>query len=183
MRVALLHHGYGTPGGGPATERLRTLAGALRAAGHEPHVLSSRAGRTRRSEECGFPVVHLARLPDGRLRSRGFDAPLTHAPALLRQLRGARFDAVHAFTPEDAAFAARAAGRVFLTPLEPPRRETLAARRLRLRFWDAAVRPPNVLVVEDEAVREAVRRWLAVDAAIAATGDAPAHERIYRDFS
>ena len=183
MRIALLHHGYGAPGEVRATERVRALARALRAAGHEPRIVGSRAGRTRRTEEDGVAVVHLGRLPDGRLRSRGLDSPLTHLPALLRHLRAARYEAVHAFSPQDAALATRAVGRVVFTPIEPPHRGLLAARRLRLGFWDAATRPPNVVVVADAAEAEAVSRWLAVDPAMAAAGDAVAHERVYRGLS
>ena len=183
MRVALLHHGYGGSGEERATARVRTLAAALEAAGHEPLVIASRAGRTRRGEDAGVPVVRLARLPDGRLRSRGFPSPLTHLPALLMHLRATRYDAVHAFSPEDAALAVRAIGRVAFTPPEPPHRGLLADRRLRAGFWDAATRPPSVVVVGDEAEAQAVSRWLAVDPVIARAGDPVAHENVYRGLS
>jgi glycosyltransferase involved in cell wall biosynthesis len=178
VRVALVHHSYGTDWAGPAGPHVRELARALRAEGHEPHVLSSRAGPTRRSREDGVPVSHLGRLPEGPLRSRAFDTPVTHIPALLRELADPeRFDAVHAFSPQDAAAAVHGPAPVVFTPVEPPRREALAERRLRLRFWEAAVRVP--FVVPDEELREAVWRWLAVEASVVAPTDAAGHVRIY----
>ena len=176
MRVALVHHGFGTPHAGAAEPHMRELARALGEAGHEVCVVSSRVGPSRRSEEDGIAVVQLGRLPEAPLRSRAFDGPVTHLPGVAR-LRG--FDVVHAFSPQDAAAAARSAARVVFTPAEPPRREALAERRLRLRFWEAAIRPPTAVVVPDEPARDAVWRWLAVEAEIAASSDAAAHERIY----
>lgn len=178
MRIALVHHSYGTEWAGPAGPHVRELARALRTGGHEPHVLASRAGPTRRSEEDGVPVTHLARLPEGPLRSRAFDSPITHIPALLRELAGGGYDAVHAFSPQDAAAAVHGPAPVIFTPVEPPRREALAERRLRLRFWEAAARLP--IVVPDEELRAAVWRWLAVEASVVAPGDAPGHVNIYR---
>ena len=179
MRIALVHHSYGTEWAGAAGPHVDELARALLAAGHEPHVIGSRAGATRRTEEDGVPVAHLGRLPEGPLRSRGFDGPLTHMPALMRELADGAFDAVHAFSPQDAFAASYRGTAVAFTPVEPPRREALAERRLRLRFWDAAIRPPNAVVVPSDAEREAVWRWLAVEPEVAAAGDAGAHKRIY----
>ncbi|HEX8646047.1 MAG TPA: glycosyltransferase family 4 protein [Thermoleophilaceae bacterium] len=184
MRVALVHHSYGTPYGGAAEPHVRELARALRAAGHEPRVIGSRPGPTRRSDEDGIEVVHLGRLPEGPLRSRGFDGPVTHLPALVRELARGGYDAVHAFSPQDAAAAARAAaGRatppLVFTPVEPPRREALAERRLRLRFWEAAIAPPTTLVVPGDDPRAAVWRWLAVEASVVAPDDADGHVKIY----
>lgn len=183
MRIALLQHAFGDPSRTELDGHVRTLAQALREAGHDPSVLGSRPGRTRHAEEGEIAVKHLARLPDERLRSRGFDAPLTHLPALLRELRRGGYDAVHAFTPLDAWAGARAGGPIVFTPPERPSREALAERRLRLALWDASVRSPNHVVVPDESTREAVWRWLAADATVAAPGDAPAHVRIYRSFA
>lgn len=176
MRVALVHHSFGTPFGGAAEPHMRELARALAAAGHEVCIVGSRVGPTRRSEADGIVVVELGRLPEGPLRSRAFDGPITHLPRVAR-LRG--FDVVHAFSPQDAAAARSTAARVVFTPAEPPRREALAERRLRLRFWEAAIRPPTALVVPDDERRDTAWRWLAVDAVVVAPDDAAGHERVY----
>lgn len=177
-----MHHSYGTPWAGAAGPHVHELARALRAAGHEARVLSSRVGPTRRSDEDGFELVRLGRLPEGPLRSRAFDTPITHIPALLREIAGGGYDAVHAFSPQDAAAAAHGPAPVAFTPVEAPRREALAERRLRLRFWEEAIRPPTAVVVPDEEGRAAAWRWLAVEPEVAAPGDAAAHERVYRSI-
>lgn len=183
MRIALVHHSYGTEWAGAAGPLVAELARSLREAGHEPAILGSRAGPTRRETDDGVALIRLGRLPEWPLRARGFDGPLTHVPELLRELAGGGYDVAHAFSPQDAAAAAYGPAPVVFTPSEPPRREALAERRLRLRAWEAAIRPPNVVVVPSEGHRQAVRRWLALEPELAAPHDAAAHLRIYRGLS
>ena len=178
LKVALIYHGYGGPDGGATESHVRTLAHALREAGHEPTVLAARVGRTRRYEDDGIPVVEIGRLPERRLRSRALDGPITHLTAVLHELGG--FHVAHAFSPQEAFAASFGPTGVAFTCVNAPRREALAARRLRLAFWERATHPWNGLVVPGEQQRDALRRWLAVEAEVAGPDDAAAHERVYR---
>jgi hypothetical protein len=179
VRLALLHPSFGTEWAGAAEPHMRELAGALSAAGHEVTVIGSRPGRTRRTHEDGFEVVRVGRLPEAPLRSRAFDGPLTHLPGLLAELTRGRFEVAHAFSPQDAFAARHGPAGVAFTCVEAPRRETLSDRRLRLAFWQAAIDPWNAVIVPGEEQREALWRWLAVEAEVAEPRDAAAHERIY----
>jgi hypothetical protein len=178
MRVALL----GPPDG--------KLAHALAAAGHTGAVLSP-AGHPAVAgplasgpplETAGFDTVRMRRLPDAPLRLRKIGDDLAVLPAALRALTTGGFDAAHAFAPELACAAAvwsRRSGRpAVFTPTVPPRRETLAARRLRLAAWRRALAGCAVAAPTDE-VRDALRRWLAVDAPVVAPGDAAGHVALY----
>ena len=178
MRIALLHHSYGTPYEGQAGPHMRELARGLLARGLEVAIVSSCRGRTRRSEEDGVEVVHLGRLPERPLASRAFDGPITQIPRTIKALAG--FQVAHAFSPQDAFAASYGAAGVAFTCVEAPRREALAERRLRLSFWDHAADPRHAILVPGEEQRRAVWRWLALDAEVIAAGDAEAHERVYR---
>ena len=179
LRVALVHHGEGNA----TAAHVRELAAALRDAGHRPVILGARVGRTARAEEDGVEVVRIGRAPERRLRGRGLDSPLTHLPGLLRELAGGRFDAVHAFSPQEACAAALGPAGVVFTAVEPPRREALAERRLRLAFWQRATAPPAVVLVPGEPEQAAMRHWLAVHARIAGPRDPTAHEEVYRSLT
>jgi hypothetical protein len=157
---------------------VRELAQGLLERGLDVAIVSSHAGRTRRSDEDGVEVVHLGRLPERPLASRAFDGPITQIPRTIKALAG--FQVAHAFSPQDAFAASYGAAAVAFTCMETPRREELAERRLRLRFWEHAADPGHALLAPGEATRRAVWRWLAVDAQVIAAGDAEGHERVYR---
>jgi glycosyl transferase family 4 len=171
VRVAIL----AGRSGGPATD----LARALGAAGHTGAILS--AGEA--PDVPGFAAVRLRSLPDAPLRLRKIGDDLAVVPAALLALARGRFDAAHAFAPELACGAivwARRAGRpTVFTPTEPPRREALAARRLRLASWARAL-DGSTVVAPDEPIRDGLRRWLAIDPPVAGLDDAAAYARFYR---
>jgi hypothetical protein len=160
---------------GPVAELGLALAGA----GHGGAILSAGDG----PEVPGFQAVRLRRLPAAPLRLRKLGDDLGVLPAALLALARGRFDAAHAFTPELACAAGiwgRRTGRpVVFTPPRPPRRETLAARRLRLAAWSRAV-GTDVVAAPSGDVQAALQRWLAVSAPVVAPGDAAGHVRLYR---
>lgn len=140
------------------------LARALTRAGHEAAVLRPRA------------------LPAAPLALRKIGDELERFPGALLALHEGGFDAAHALSPTLACAAivwARRTGRpAALTVLEPPRRDTLAARRLRLATWRRAVGHGRVAAATPEAAA-ALRRWLAVDAPVVAPGDAAGNLALY----
>jgi hypothetical protein len=187
LRVALLFHAYGAPGE-PVAERLvRELARGLLETGHQPCIITSHSAPASRRVECGIPVVRSRRLPDGILRRRGLVAPLTHIPPTLRALAGDRYDIAHAFSALDALPALlwrrRSRAATVLTCAEPPRRECLADRRLRLFTVTRAVDGSDAVIAPSEAVRAALSRWLMVDARRIDPDDARAHVRLYRELT
>ena len=154
MRVALL-------GGGDA------LAAPVRAAGHEPVPIAA------------APLAHA----EGLLARRGFTPGLTAVPAALAALRRADADLVHAFGVPAAVAALgwrRLTGRpVVVTLDEVLDRAHVADRRLRRHTLAHAVEAPEAVLVPSEAGREALARWMAVEATVAAPDDAGAHLRVY----
>jgi hypothetical protein len=168
LRVALLYHRHGSDG--VAESLVSELAAALREAGHEPCVISSRPGWLRRSLE--WPLAR-----------RGFDGPLTHLPLAVRELDRGGCDVAHAFSHLDA-LAARLwrGGPAIFTCAEPLGRAELANRRLRLRLLGGAFEGTDALVAPTEEARAALWRWLAVEARVLEAGDAAAHERLYREL-
>lgn len=186
LRIALLHHRYGSPPRDGAERHVRELAGALHAAGHRPEVVSSHGGATRRSVEDGLPVTRCRRPPDAQLRWRGFSGPLTQLPFTLRTLLSGAYDAAHAFSPPDALAALwwrRFAGRpAVYTCCEAVGRERLADARLRLRLVARAVEDSDAVTAPKEEIEASMWRWLAVEPAVIAPSDAAAHERLYREL-
>lgn len=133
---------------------------------------------------AGACVRAVARLPDAPLRARKIGDHLNHLPfACLALLRGG-FDVAHAFTPADAlaglVWARRTARPALFTATEPPRRATIAARRLRLATLRRATEESAAVVAPDAEVADALRRWLAIDASVIAFDDADAHLALYR---
>lgn len=177
MRVALLDR----DAAGPASAFVTEVAEALAGAGHDACVVTCGRGRAQRSNEAGFSVARVRRLPEAPLRVRGFDRPLTHLPFALVELMRGRFDVVHAFSPADAAVArawrrARG-GPVAFTCLIPPARENVSNRRLTLRLLEAALEESDAVLAADAGVRTAMWRWLAVDAEALAPAE---HADLYR---
>jgi len=162
LRVALLDHGH--------DHLVAELAGALRDAGHRPSVLS----------------VPPWRVPEALLRKRGFTGPLTPLPVTLAALSRGGYDVAHAFSAPDAA-AALAWRRLVRRPVvftcpEVLGREHVADRRLRLELLSRAVGDSDAVTAPSSASRDALWRWLAVDATLLEPSDAAGHERLYREL-
>jgi hypothetical protein len=179
LRVALLAHTIEDP-----APTWLAAAAALQDIGHDAVVLSSHRHPTRETTEHGVRVVRIARLPEAPLRWRGFTGPLTHAPLTLRALARGGYDAVHAFSPEDAAIALLSRRRtgtpVVFTAADPLDRDRLADRRLRLRLVQAAVEESDAVTAPTDALAALVERWLAVDAAVLDPRDGAAQVDLYR---
>lgn len=162
MRVALVDHAHGTCSG--------ELAGALRAAGHDAHLLS--------------PAV-IAPV-EAILRRRGFATPLTSVALATAALVRGRFHLAHAFSVPDALGAlawGRLTGRpVVFTCVEELRRDSVAYARLRLSALRHAASDTNALIAADDRARAGLQRWLAASPRALAAGDAAAHEALYREL-
>jgi hypothetical protein len=171
--VALVHHaGAGEPA-------VAALGRALLAAGHAPLLVAAAGAPT-----AGLPSRRVPRLPAALLRVRGLDEELAHVPAAALALRRGRFDALHAFSPEDALAASLAvAERVAITFAAPLRRERLADRRLRLPVLVRAVERSGAVLAVSEEVRASLAWWLGVDARVLAPGDAEAHAALYSQLA
>jgi hypothetical protein len=161
VRVALIHHA------GADEPAVAAHARALAAAGHSPVILGG---------------TGILRLPAAVLRVRGLDEHLAHVPAAVLALRSGRFDAFHAFSPADAFAASLATGceRVLVTFPSPLQRETIAARRHRLRLLVRAVERSGAVFAASESVRESLAWWLGAEVEVLAPGDAAAHVALYR---
>jgi Glycosyltransferase Family 4 len=161
LRVALLHHH-------PPPACVLALEDALRSAGHRPGLVAPR------------PVRPVERV----LRFRGFATPLSHVPLALAAYARGRFDVAHAFAPQDAAAALswrqRSGVPVVFTPAVPPDRANVADSRLTLRLLEHALDRADAITAPTEAVREALERWLAIDAPVLDPGDATGHEHLYQ---
>jgi Glycosyl transferase 4-like domain len=162
LRIALVHHSPGPDAG--------ELAEALRASGHHADILSPPGLR---------PL-------DKVLRYRGFATPLTQVPSAVAALRRGRYDVAQALSPQDALAALlwrrRGGGAVVFSPAEPPRRETLADRRLSLRLAERALDDSDAVVALTDEARDAFSRWLALDVPLIEAGDAARWERLYREL-
>ena len=173
LRIALVHHCFGS-GESPDGERVvGDVADALRAGGHHAEILSVQA-------------VGSLGLVESVLRIRGFAAPLSHVPFCIAALRNGGFDAAHAFTPQDALAALlwrRLSSRpVVFSPAEPVRRETMADRRLSLQLLERAIKDCDAVRAPTEECRDAMRRWLALDVPLLAPRDPVGYERLYREL-
>ena len=184
LRVALVHHAFGS---GAELDRLvRNLAGALHAAGHHPTVVTKHRVGSSGVTEGRVPVVRCRGLPEAPLLRRGFAVPLTHLPTTVAALVKGGYDLAQAFSPTDAAAAIawrEIVGRpVIFAPAEPPRRDRVADRRLRLRLLERAVGDSDAAIAPTEECRAGLLRWLAVEAPLLEPADADAHERLYREL-
>jgi hypothetical protein len=187
LAVALVLHTYRSNGEDAATSVVRDVAIALRAAGHEARVLASHPGLTREATEDGVEVARVRRLPEARLRQRGFAGPLTHLPLLLRELLSRNYCVVHAFSGSDALAAQLwrewTGGPVVFTPAEAVVRERLSDRRLRLWLTERAVERSDAVVAPTAEQGDALWRWLAVEGRVISPADADAHVRLYRGLA
>jgi hypothetical protein len=129
-------------------------------------------------------IVRATRLPEAPLRFRGFTGPLTHVPLAAGALWRGRYDLAHTFTVPDAVAALvwrRASERpVVFGCREVLDRASVADRRLRLPLLTAAVEDTDAVVAASREAREALGRWMAVDAPLIEPRDGAAHARLYR---
>lgn len=173
MRVALLDHS--------CRHGVMEAAASLVAVGIAPSLLTARPPQ---EQPEGVEVVALRELADAPLRLRKIGDQLSHVPAAWLALGRGRFEVAHAFTPSDAlaaiAWARWARKPTVLTCMEPPRREQLAARRLRLQTWRRAVEQTDAVLAADEEVGRALRRWMAVEAPVVDPVEAEAQSAVYR---
>jgi hypothetical protein len=162
LRVALLDHA--------GSHHADALASALRAEGHEPRLLGSRAIA---------PV-------DALLSRRGFTSPLSHVPFAATALARGGYDLAHAFSAPDAAAALawrRLVGRpVVFTCVDVLTRRTASDRRLRLALLQAALEQADAVIAADERVQSGLIRWFALDAPVLGSADLAAHARLYREL-
>jgi hypothetical protein len=172
LRLALLLPRV-DPRGRPDTERyVCKLADALRERGATADLLRPDPG----------PL----RVVDALLRRRGFAGPLAPMPLVVTALLAGRYDVAHGFAAVDA-LAALAWGRltdrpVLFTCLDPVDRASLADRRLRLWLLRRAVENTDAVIAPSRQVQYALRRWLAIEAPVLASGEAVAHARLYQEL-
>ena len=165
VRVALLLHA-----GAPAATAAVAEAthAALGQAGHLPDLVREK------------PLL------ESPLRLRGFTGPLTHLPAALLTLRRGGYDLVHAFSAPDAQAALwwrRTTGRpVVFGCADALDRDRLSDARLRLRLLTSALEESDAVVTPTQAARDALARWMAIDALVVAPSDAQGHARLYAEL-
>ena len=174
LRVALLAPCY-YPEVQRGTERtVRDLATDLLTLGHRPRLITSHPGLPSRRVESGLDVLRNWRPPDARLRRRGFQEFLTHVPFSYASLRAGGDDLAEAFFATDALAAVRWARRTGRPAVFHygglPSREVLAARRLRLRILQEALRGASAVVVYSQTAAQAMRRWFGVEARVINAG-------------
>lgn len=183
LKIALVHHTYGSPPSGGVERIVHEVAAGLRDAGHRPTILASHRRPTRIALEDGVQVVRVARLPEAPLRMRGFTGPLTHLPLTLRALGTGDYDVAHAFSPPDAHAALlwrrRTRRPVVFTCAEILDRSVVADGRLRLRLLGAAIERADAVLASTAASQAALDRWLALPARVMDRRDGAALGALY----
>ena len=170
MRVAILHPCY-WPEVRRGTERvIRELADGLAARGHEPVLLTSHPDATSRGVEDGLRIVRARRPRDVRLRARGWDRYLAHAPRSLVELVRARADVAHALYPSDAVAASATRRPVVFSYMGLPDAAYLDERRGRRWTMEHACTRADAVVALSEASAVAFRDVLGVDARVISPG-------------
>ena len=170
MRVALLHPTY-WPEVRRGSERFaRELASGLLARGHQPRLVTSHPGPTTRVVEDGLPVTRYRRPPRGRLLRRGFEPWLTHLPATWLDLRRGDDHVAHALYPTDGVAALRAGRPLVLSAMGMADRAWVAGARRRPELVGEAMRGAGAVVALSAAARDALWRWLGVEARVIAPG-------------
>lgn len=154
------------------SERLiHDLAVDLLALGHRPRLLTSHPSwRTTRSVEDGFEIVRLPRPPEDVLRFRNIQTAISHLPFLAREVRRGDDEVLHAFYPTDASVLVRDRRPLVFSFMGIPRRDALANQRLRMAIHDLATTRADAVTVLSRAARDAMWRWLGVEAEIVAPG-------------
>jgi glycosyltransferase involved in cell wall biosynthesis len=170
MRAALLHPCF-WPEVRRGTERvIRELADGLVARGNEPLLITSHPGPTARGVEDGLSIVRARRPPDERLRARGWDRYLAHAPRSLVELVRARADVAHALYPSDAVAASAWTRPVVFSYMGLPDAAYLDERRGRRWTMERACARADVVVALSEASARAFRDVLGVEARVISPG-------------
>lgn len=174
MRIVLANPTY-WPEVRRGTERvMHDLAGALRAAEHDARIVTTHPGRPSLRVEDGVQVLRLPRPPGLVASRRRFQEHVEHMPLLRAALAAWRPDLVHGFHLTDAAAGARHARRAGVPAVFSfmgiPRREELAALRLRLSLLERAVTESDAVIALSRAARDALWRWLGVEARIVHPG-------------
>ena len=138
--------------GAARTERvIRELADGLVARGHEPVLLTSHPDATSRGVEDGLRIVRARRPRDVRLRARGWDRHLAHAPRSLVELVRARADVAHALYPSDAVAASATRRPVVFSYMGLPDAAYLDERRGRRWTMEHACTRADAVVALSEA--------------------------------
>jgi hypothetical protein len=121
---------------------------------------------------------------DRLLRRRGFTAGLTHVPLAVAALHRGRYDIAHSFTVTDAQAALlwrRRSGRpVVFGCTEVLDRGNVADSRLRLQLLSAAVKESDAVVAHSAEARDALWRWLAVEAQLVEPADGASLLAVYQ---
>jgi phosphatidylinositol alpha-mannosyltransferase len=186
MRPALLNPVF-WPEVRRGSERVvRDLADGLLDRGHEPRLITSHRGLRFERVEDGLRIVRTPRLPEGRLRRRGYEDHLTHMPFAARELRRGDDELAHGFHPTDGAVAARWARRTgrpaVFSFMGLAHHGGLANRRRRAELTVEAARGCDAVVALSATAAAAFARWVGVEARVIHPGVdlaafAPATER------
>jgi glycosyltransferase involved in cell wall biosynthesis len=169
-RVALCHPTYWPEVRRGAERLVHDLAGGLAAHGHDTRIVTSHAGRPRRTLEDGVDVVRLWRPPGQRLRRRRFEDHVQLMPLTYAELTFGHDEIVQAMQAPDAAVAARWSrdtGRPSVyAHMGIPHRSWLVSRRGRLELVRRAVAGCTAVTALSEHARDAFRTWLGVEARV-----------------
>jgi phosphatidylinositol alpha-mannosyltransferase len=170
LDVALLNFGY-WPEVQRGNERsVHDLAVELVERGSSATILTSHPGRPSRAIEEGVSVVRSWRPPERLLRMRKIHQNLTHVPFSYRELCRGGFDIAHAFFITDALASTRWAARtgrpavVTLTGILT--RANLSGVRLRKQLLEIAAERSDAVLAVSKANRDAIRRWLGIEARV-----------------
>jgi len=170
MRVALLHPCY-WPEVRRGTERvIRELADGLVARGHQPVLVTSHPGPSSRTIEDGLEVIRARRPDDVRLRARGWDRHLAHAPRTLVELVRVRSDVAHALYPADAVAASASRRPLVFSYMGLPDAAYLGERRGRRWTMERACARADAVVALSEAAARAFGEVLGVEARVISPG-------------
>lgn len=174
LRVTLLAPCYWPEVRRGAERFARELASGLLERGHLPRLITSHRGRPSTTVEDGLEVVRNWRPPSRRLERRRFEDHLTHVPLSYASLVRGDADVAQAHYPTDALAATRWAQRTgrpaVLAYLGLTNRQYLASRRMRLEITLAAIEGSAAVTVLSEAARDALHKWLGVEARVIPPG-------------
>ena len=120
--------------------------------------------------EDGLRIVRARRPRDVRLRARGWDRHLAHAPRSLVELVRARPDVAHALYPSDAVAASATRRPVVFSYMGLPDAAYLDERRGRRWTMEHACARADAVVALSEASARAFRDVLGVDARVISPG-------------
>ncbi len=150
--------------------RIRELGAQLVAMGEQPRMITSHRRPPGTTFEDGLEIAHIWRPPDGRLRRRAFEAPITHVPATYLSLRRGSADLAHAFHAPDAVAGVRWSERsgrpIVFSFMGAPTRRWLVARRWRLASIMAATQGATAVVSPSRFAAETFSATLGVSARV-----------------